>query len=281
MQRQPEAIAAASAVASELGFLVDEVRVVYLTNRLTVRLLPCNLLARVVPPTHRDGAAFELDVARRLATAGSPVTAPDPRVDSRLFEHDGFGVTLWTYHELASSSPVAPADYARALQRLHAGMREVEIPAPHFTSRSEDALQIVANRDRSPDLPDEDRELLTTTVRSLTAAIIERAAPEQLIHGEPHPGNLLQTKSGLLFTDFETCCRGPIEFDIAGAPDDVAAHYPGIDHALLRDCRVLAIALIAAWRCDRDDRFPNRDEERRRYLSHVRSSLTQAAENGE
>ena len=70
MQRQPEAIAAASAVASELGFLVDEVRVVYLTNRLTVRLLPCNLLARVVPPTHRDGAAFELDVARRLATAG-------------------------------------------------------------------------------------------------------------------------------------------------------------------------------------------------------------------
>ncbi|WP_347877042.1 hypothetical protein [Micromonospora sp. KC606] len=27
------------------------------------------------------------------------------------------------------------------------------------------------------------------------------------MHGEPHPGNVLTTKNGLLFVDFETCCR--------------------------------------------------------------------------
>ena len=64
-------------------------------------------------------------------------------------------------------------------------------------------------------------------------AVSESGRPEQLLHGEPHPGNLLSTRTGPLFIDFETYCRGPIEFDLAHAPDDVGDHYPGVDRGLL------------------------------------------------
>lgn len=39
-----------------------------------------------------------------------------------------------------------------------------------------------------------------------------------MLHGEPHPGNVLATADGLLFVGFETCCRGPVEFDLAQEP---------------------------------------------------------------
>jgi hypothetical protein len=85
----------------------------------------------------------------------------------------------------------------------------------------------------------------------------ERGAAEQLLHGEPHPGNLLATDNGPVFIDFETCCRGPVEFDLAHAPEEVGDHYPGVDHDRLRDCRILVLAMITAWRWDRDDQLPN------------------------
>src|SRR6266496_1245246 len=51
------------------------------------------------------------------------------------------------------------------------------------------------------------------TLRSLRRVIGDRGAAEQLLHGEPHPGNVLTTKNGLLFIDLETCCMGEVEFD--------------------------------------------------------------------
>ena len=75
-------------------------------------------------------------------------------------------------------------------------------------------------------------------MRSLRRAISDRGAAEQLLHGEPHPGNVLSTKNGPLFIDLETCCRGPVEFDLAHVPEEVSEHYPGADQELLRECRM-------------------------------------------
>ena len=63
------------------------------------------------------------------------------------------------------------ADYAGALERLHAGMRKVDIPTPHFTDRVEQAQQLVASRDQTPALAEADRELLGDTLRRLRRAI--------------------------------------------------------------------------------------------------------------
>ena len=266
------AAAAAVSTASSLDLAVDDAVVLQDSNRLTLRLLPCDVLARVAPVAHQV-SEFEVELAQRLAESGCPVAALEPRVDPRAYERDGFVVTLWTYYEPATHGEASPADYAGALERLHAGMRKLDVPTPHFTDRVEQAQQLVASRDRTPALADADRELLGDTLRSLRRSIGDRGAAEQLLHGEPHPGNVLTTKSGLLFIDLETCCRGPVEFDLAHAPEEVSEHYPEVNQDLLRECRILVLAMITTWRWDRGDQLPNGRQLGTEWLSQIRAAL--------
>jgi hypothetical protein len=268
----PRAVAAAVSIASSLGLAADDVVVLQDSNKLTLRLLPCDVLARVAHVEHQV-AQFEIELAQRLAGSGSPVAALEPRVEPRVYERDGFAVTLWTYYEPASPQEVSPAGYASALERLHAGMRKLDIPAPHFTDRVEQAQQLVANRDCTPALADADRELLGSTLRGLRRVIGDRGSAEQLLHGEPHPGNVLTTKSGLRFIDLETCCRGPVEFDLAHAPEEVSEHYPDVNQGLLRECRILVLAMITTWRWDRGDQLPNGRQLGTEWLSQIRAAL--------
>ena len=263
---------AAMSIASSLDLTVDDAIVLHNSNRLTLRLLPCDVLARVAPVAHQV-AQFEVELAQRLAESGCPVATLEPRVAPRVYERDGFVVTLWTYYEPVTPREVSPADYATALERLHAGMRKLDVATPHFTDRVDQAQQLVASRDDTPALADADRELLGDTLRGLRRGIGERGGAEQLLHGEPHPGNVLTTKNGLLFIDLETCCRGPVEFDLAHAPEDVSEHYPGIDQDLLRECRILVLAMITTWRWDRGDQLPNGRLLGTEWLSQIRTAL--------
>ncbi|OOC56598.1 MULTISPECIES: phosphotransferase enzyme family protein [Nocardiopsis] len=268
----PRAVAAAVSTASSLGLTADDAVVLHDSNRLTLRLLPCEVLARVAPVAHR-AARFEVELARRLAESGCPVAALDPRVEPRVHEHDGFTVTLWTYYGPLARGEASPADYADALGRLHAGMRELDVPVPHFTDRVEQARGLVADRDRTPALADADRELLGDTLGGLRRVIGERGGAEQPLHGEPHPGNVLTTENGLLFVDLETCCRGPVEFDLAHAPEEAGEHYPGLDQGLLRACRILVLAMVTTWRWDRGDQFPNGRRMGTEWLRRIRAAL--------
>jgi hypothetical protein len=261
--------AAAIATAAALHLPVDDAIVVHNSNKLALRLLPCDVFVRVAH-VGQEVAQFEVELAQRLADTESPVACLEPRVAPRVYEHDGFAMTLWTFYEALTPHEVLPADYANALQQLHAGMRKLDVTAPHFTDRVAEAQQLVASRDRTPALADADRQLLTITLRSLRRAIEDRGAAEQLLHGEPHPGNVVSTKSGLVFIDLETCCRGPIEFDLAHVPEEVSERYPGADQELLRECRTLVLAMVAAWRWDPGDQLPNGQRAARELLRALR-----------
>jgi aminoglycoside phosphotransferase (APT) family kinase protein len=264
------AAAAAMSVASALGLAADDAIVLQNSNNLAVRLAPCDVFARVAP-RGREKARFELELAQRLAETGCPTATLEPRVAPRPYEHDGFVVTLWTYYATATPPDVAPADYASALARLHAGLRNVDVATPHFWDRVAEAERLIASRDLTPALADADRALLGGTLADLRRAIAGRGAAEQLLHGEPHPGNLLGAKDGPVFIDLETCCRGPIEFDLAHAPEAVALHYPGVDPDLLGECRRLILAMVAAWRWDATDQFPNGRRVGQALVSALRS----------
>ena len=264
------ALATARSTASALGLAVDDAIVLHNSNKLTVRLLPGDVVARVAPIAHQV-ARFEIELAQRLAETGSPVAVPDPRAELRVYESDGFAITLWTYYKPAISGKVSPASYAHALERLHAGMRELDLRTPHFTDRVEEAQHLVETTHLTPDLADADRKLLITTLRSRRRTIVDRGPAEQVLHGEPHPGNLLSTKSGLLFIDFETCCRGPVEFDLAHVPQDVSERYAGADQDLLSQCRALVLAMVAAWRWDLGDQFPDRQRAAHALLRALRT----------
>jgi Ser/Thr protein kinase RdoA (MazF antagonist) len=264
------AVAAALSVASALGLDVDSAVVLQASNRLTLRLLPADAVARVALSSH-GAAQLEVDLAARLADADSPVATLDARVPARVDQRDGFAITLWTWYEPRQSRALTPAAYADALRRLHRGMRQVDLETPHFLDRVQEAKELVANPSRTPALSDADRKLLTNTFSRLTSAIVERGAAEQLLHGEPHPGNVLDTEAGPLFIDLETACRGPVEFDLAHVPEDVCARYPDIDHTLLEQCRNLVLAMVAAWRLEPGDQLPGGERALGELLAALRA----------
>jgi len=263
------AIAAATSLAASLDLPATDAIVLHNSNRLALRLTPGDILARVAPEWH-EAAQLEVELAQRLAALGCPVGVLEPRVDPRVYTRDGFDVTLWTYYEPVTP-PVSPVDYAKTLERLHAGMRELDVPSPRFTDRIAEAEEVVANPDLSPELADADRVFLSGRLESLRRAIDDRGAVEQLLHGEPHPGNVLGTKDGPLFIDLETYCRGPVEFDLAHVPEAVCEHYPNVDQGLLEECRHLVLAMVAAWRWDRGDQFPNRRRFGEEFLRVLRA----------
>jgi hypothetical protein len=264
--------AAAMSIAAACDLPADDALVLHDSNKLTLRLLPCDVVARVAPGAHHV-AQFEVELAQLLAASGCPVATLEQRVEPRVYEHDGFVVTPWTYYAPVADQVVSPADYAGALARLHAGMRMLAVPTPHFMDRVAEAQHLVASRDQTPALADADREFLGDALHGLRQALGDRGAAEQLLHGEPHPGNVLNTQHGLRFIDLETCCRGPVEFDLAHAPEDVSEHYPGLDRDLLRECRMLMLAMITAWRWDRGDQFPNGRHLGAEWLSQLRAAF--------
>ena len=255
MAEVTRAIAAATSVAASLSLAASDAIVLNNSNRLALRLTPCDVLARVAPVEY-EAAQREVELAQRLAEAGCPVGALEPGVDPLVYTRDGLDVTLWVYYEPVAPH-ISPAGYAQALERLHAGLRKVDVPGPRFTGRIAEAERVVASPDLSPELADADRVFLTSRLGSLRRAIEDRGATEQLLHGEPHPGNVLSTKNGPLFIDLETCCRGPVEFDLAHVPEAVCEHYPGVNQGLLDECRQLVLAMVAAWRWSHRDQFPN------------------------
>lgn len=279
------AVAACRVVAADNGLAVEHANVLNNSNRIAVHLQPCDVLARVAPLASQDVAGFEIELEHRLAATGAPIGKLDPRVAPRVYLHDEFAFTLWTYHAPVLPHVIAPHEYADALRRLHIEMREADLAGdwlPHFTDRVDEAQRLVEDAGNNPEIGNADRELLSTTLRSKTRAIIERGAPEQLLHGEPHPGNLLRTTGGLLFVDLETCCRGPVEFDIAhatinesGPPIEVAAFYTDADLSLVRDCWALILAMIVAWRCAPGDDLPNGPAMARNWLRRLRAELEQ------
>ncbi|MGA5202441.1 phosphotransferase family protein [Streptomyces variegatus] len=266
------AVEAGRATASELGLQVDDVVVIHNSDRVVLRLVPCDVLARVAPSAHLADSEFEVEVARRLADVDAPVAALEPRVAPRVHVRDAFAISLWTYYEPVGSE-IAPTDYADAFMRHHAALRQIDLDAPRFTDRVAAALREVNDHERSPELPASDRELLSDTLSGLSAAIGIDTADDQLLHGEPHPGNLLNTRRGPLFVDLATCCRGPIEFDLAHAPEEVGQHYAGADKDLIHRCRALNWAMFSAWRWRREDQMPDRDHWRVEGLNLVRAAL--------
>ena len=127
------AVEAARSTACELGLHVTDAVVIHNSDRIAVRLIPCDVLARIAPQAWEAGLQFEAEVARRLVETDSPVGELEPRAQPRVYVRDAFALTLWMYYEQVGA--IAPATYADALIRIHAGLRQIDLAAPPITDR--------------------------------------------------------------------------------------------------------------------------------------------------
>ena len=59
-------------------------------------------------------------------------------------------------------------------------------------------------------------------------------------------------------------------FDLAHVPEGVSERYTDADHELLRECRILVLVMVAAWRWDPGDQLPNGQRVGRELLSALR-----------
>lgn len=268
------AIDAARSAIGALGFDAGDGTVIHNSDRIAVRFAPCNILARIAPQAWEEGLQFEADVAHRLGQIGAPVGTLEPRAGPCVYVRDTFALTLWTFYDQAGD--VAPADYAAALMRLHASLRQIDGAAPHVAIRIAGWAEELRDQQQTPELPAAERELLSTTFGQVQTVMNRWERADQVLHGEPHPGNLLATSSGPRFIDFHTCQRGPVEYDIAFLPEDAAAHYPGANHALVRQLRALMWAGFTTMRWRHRDQFPNRDYWRAEGMDRLRAALARA-----
>ena len=275
----PRAVAAAMSTASSLDLTVEDAIVLHDSNKLTLRLLPCDVLARVAPVAHQV-AQFEVELAQRLAESGCPVAALEPRVEPRVYERDGFVVTLWTYYEPVT---VARGLTSRLRQRARAAAcRHAHARCPDAALHGSSRLGSTARGEPRPHSGARRRGPGAARRHATQPETSDRRArrASSCCTASRTRATCSATKNGLLFIDLETCCRGPVEFDLAHAPEEVSEHYPGVDQDLLRDCRILVLAMITTWRWDGADQLPNGRQLGTEWLSQIRAAREAMSPSG-
>ena len=216
-ERSRRAAAAASAVAAAHGVRADAPQVLHDGVNVVVHLAPAPVVARVatLTPLLRPDPARpfgrEVTVAGALAAAGAAVVPPSDLLPPGPHEHGGLVLSYWRHVEVRPQAP-APGDVATALTALHAVLAGLPVTGEPLDTPLDD---LAAFAERAGDWG------VSPTVRARMAERVEllrprlAGAPVRVLHGDAHPGNLLATPDGWVWTDLEDTCAGPAEWDLA------------------------------------------------------------------
>ncbi|WP_017607687.1 aminoglycoside phosphotransferase family protein [Nocardiopsis xinjiangensis] len=245
-QRTDRARDAAVATARELGLTVTDPLILHDLFSVVVHLAPAPVVARVptvLPPatSPHDLATrqqHELDTTQWLHEQAVPVIAPSPLTPRRPLQRDGFSLTFWTHVPQDQDAEPDYAANAELTPALHRALRHYPGELPFLSAADPQSMTAELTRlQHHPDLleaADLDRaqrewQLIEPLVRSRAA--FEKTFPDielQPVHGDSPPANIFPSTHGPLYSDFELICLGPIEWDLAGLPEELVQAY---DHS--------------------------------------------------
>lgn len=221
------AVAAAVAVARRHGVEVREPRVLSDRSNLIVELAPTPVVARVATSTAdiRPGGAREwlvrdVALASRLAAAGAEVIPPASSPPAGPHMQDGLAMTFWRRVEHDASRPASPREAGEALRRLHDALSGFAGDPPPFSALLDECGAVIDRLDQGTaapgaSLPQASADRIRSALGDVRAATAAAALPPRPLHGDASRSNLLRTPAGLLWTDFEDACTGPVEWDLA------------------------------------------------------------------
>lgn len=265
------AVRAATDVAGGFGITNTDPVLLQETNNTVVWLRPEPVVAKVaVRADSQDEVRREHAVASELGALGAEVARPLLGTWPVSHSGTGFVVTLWERLEGSDRVAVAPEVLAGSLRRLHAALSRTEAKLPSFRAMVVKASLALENKTFMTNLHPEDGEILRETFRRDLVAVESAQFEECRLHGEPHDGNRIVTSEGVRWIDFESCCIGPLEWDLAFQPDEVVHLFPGPDLVLLALLRRLNSARVATWCLG--SRHPEMHEYGETHLSLLRQS---------
>jgi len=245
-------IAAARALAEDLGLGLIEPIVLKLAHHTTLRLSPLPIVARVQSsePALQAAAAMgrELALARHFRDAGAPTVAPLSDVPAGPHVVGQAVTTLWSYVEHAP--PRGEADVteaARALRLIHAALLGFEGQLPPFTDNLDRCAALLGDLTAMPMIAPTDRAFLAARLRSLRDELASFSFTPIPLHGDTHAGNVLFTAEGPIWADLETACVGPLEWDLVQLPPAARRLFGKVDRTLLAHLADLRSATVAVW----------------------------------
>ena len=211
------ALQAACKVLERHGITPDRADILQNANTLVVRMTE-SVVARVVQridgPRHgTEWFERENAIAAHLTSAGAPVIPLHPGLPPGPHLLAGFPMNFWEYVEVTDALPNLEDAGAR-LAQCHGALRTFEGAMP--------VLEILKESLRVADRVESEGLLEFRTVCMLRAFLNRGldtlvSADMQVLHGDAHLGNLLQTTRGPLWTDWEDTFIGPVEWDLASA----------------------------------------------------------------
>lgn len=208
-------IRAATETAIAHGVAPDRCIILQNGSTLVLRLTE-TLVARVV--TDLDGPRqgtgwFEREnaVAQHLARQGAPVIPLHPELPPGPHEHLGYTFNFWQF-VTAVDAPADPVMIGTTLHSCHEWLRSFTDPLPELGILAE-TLELLDTLEKRGAFPPP--TLLLLRDRLVASLETLRRFPRQPLHGDAHPGNLINTTLGLLWTDWEDTFSGPVEWDLA------------------------------------------------------------------
>lgn len=214
------AVAAAIAAAAAQGLKCDSPRVLADGSNVLVRLEPAPIVARVATTTAlvrkpiEQWMQIDVNIARYLAREGFPVVRPSGEIAPGPHVRDGMAVSFWEYVEHDRNYVPGVNEVAASLRELHQLLRGYKGELRRLSPFAEipewlDEIEKWSTIDAA------DMTMLRRGYEQVAKRINQLRLPEQALHGDAHKKNLLKTSQGLLWTDFEDACRGPVEWDLA------------------------------------------------------------------
>lgn len=214
------AVAAAIFISQKLGLRNLHPEILADGSNVLVHLKPAPIVARVATTTGlvrkpaENWLALDLDIAGYLAAKNFPVVAPSTELPSGPHLHDGLALTFWQFVDHDPNQVASAEETGPLLRRMHTALREY----PGKLRRLSPFFEIPQWLDEMESwnvLDKADMAMLRRGHEIIAAKIDALNLPEQPLHGDAHRKNLLRTRRGLLWTDFEDACSGPVEWDIA------------------------------------------------------------------
>jgi Ser/Thr protein kinase RdoA (MazF antagonist) len=261
------ASAAARRVAERLGLDATGMHVLQSSNNTLVHLPACGLVAKV--GTSCDASETlgrEVAVALHLAGRGAEIAPPATRVEPGPHRQDGLEITLWEFLPHDPELELDDEELADSLERLHGHLASWPGELPDYRERIRRTGRLLDDDMAMQAVPRDGLTLLRLRFAAVAPMLLERARPTAVLHGGPHSHNVLATPSGLRWIDFETCCRGPVEADLAYL-GEAGAGRQGVDLELLTLARqMLRISVATICWCD-PDRHPRLREAAEHHLA--------------